>query len=122
MNGRTCDSANDLKYARAGGAALAAAPDVHNVDELCLQDADIQGCAPIQQLSALKEELESAQSPIMRTVFSWLFPFGPGWNSGTLLRPLGLLQANVHVHAPRLALSHTATFAPYRLPVSSEFD
>lgn len=92
MNGRTCDSANDLKYARAGGAALAAAPDVHNVDELCLQDADIQGCAPIQQLSALKEELESAQSPIMRTVFSWLFPFGPGWNSGTLLRPLGCFR------------------------------
>ncbi|KAI0787837.1 ZIP-like iron-zinc transporter [Fomes fomentarius] len=48
---------------------------------LVVSDADIQGCAPIQQLSALKEELESAQSPIMRTVFSWLFPFGPGWNS-----------------------------------------
>ncbi|TFK84254.1 Zinc/iron permease [Polyporus arcularius HHB13444] len=44
-------------------------------------NADVQGCAPIQQLSALKEELEAAQSPIMRTVFSWLFPFGPGWNS-----------------------------------------
>lgn len=47
-----------------------------------LQDADIQACAPVRQLSALKEELEAAQSPIMRTVFSWLFPFGPGWNSG----------------------------------------
>ncbi|RPD61197.1 ZIP-like iron-zinc transporter [Lentinus tigrinus ALCF2SS1-6] len=48
---------------------------------LVVSDADVQGCAPIQQLSALKEELEAAQSPIMRTVFSWLFPFGPGWNS-----------------------------------------
>ena len=49
----------------------------------CVQNADVHGCAPVQQLSALKEELESAQSPIMRKVFSWLFPFGPGWNSGT---------------------------------------
>ncbi|TBU49754.1 ZIP-like iron-zinc transporter [Dichomitus squalens] len=48
---------------------------------LVVSDSDIQGCAPIQQLSALKEELEAAQSPIMRTVFSWLFPFGPGMNS-----------------------------------------
>ncbi|KAI0749456.1 ZIP-like iron-zinc transporter [Daedaleopsis nitida] len=48
---------------------------------LFVSDADIQACVPVQQLSALKEELESAQSPIMRTVFSWLFPFGPGWNS-----------------------------------------
>ncbi|KAI1797274.1 Zinc/iron permease [Ganoderma leucocontextum] len=48
---------------------------------LVVSHADIQACAPVQQLSALKEELEAAQSPIMRTVFSWLFPFGPGWNS-----------------------------------------
>ncbi|KAH9945331.1 Zinc/iron permease [Epithele typhae] len=48
---------------------------------LVVSDADIQACEPIQRLGALKEELESAQSPIMRTVFAWLFPFGPGWNS-----------------------------------------
>ncbi|KAI0711976.1 ZIP-like iron-zinc transporter [Cerioporus squamosus] len=48
---------------------------------LVVSNADVHGCAPIQQLSALKAELEAAQSPIMRTVFSWLFPFGPGWNS-----------------------------------------
>ncbi|KAM5538460.1 hypothetical protein V8D89_007793 [Ganoderma adspersum] len=48
---------------------------------LTVSNADIQACAPVRQLSALKEELEAAQSPIMRTVFSWLFPFGPGWNS-----------------------------------------
>ncbi|KAI0661589.1 Zinc/iron permease [Cubamyces menziesii] len=48
---------------------------------LVVSDADIQACEPVQQLSALKEELEAAQSPIMRQVFSWLFPFGPGWNS-----------------------------------------
>ncbi|KAI0635770.1 Zinc/iron permease [Trametes polyzona] len=48
---------------------------------LAVSDADIQACAPVQQLSALKEELEAEQSPIMRQVFAWLFPFGPGWNS-----------------------------------------
>ncbi|PIL35730.1 hypothetical protein GSI_02460 [Ganoderma sinense ZZ0214-1] len=48
---------------------------------LTVSDVDIQACAPVRQLSALKDELEAAQSPIMRTVFSWLFPFGPGWNS-----------------------------------------
>lgn len=44
-------------------------------------DTEIRECAPVQQLSALKNELEEAQSPIMRQVFAWLFPFGPGWNS-----------------------------------------
>ncbi|KAI9000622.1 Zinc/iron permease [Trametes punicea] len=48
---------------------------------LVVSDADIQACEPVKRLSALKEELEASQSPIMRQVFSWLFPFGPGWNS-----------------------------------------
>ncbi|EMD31330.1 hypothetical protein CERSUDRAFT_69441 [Gelatoporia subvermispora B] len=48
---------------------------------LAITDADIAQCAPVQQLSVLKRELEDAQSPVMRQVFSWLFPFGPGWNS-----------------------------------------
>ncbi|KAH8099978.1 Zinc/iron permease [Cristinia sonorae] len=42
---------------------------------------DIQNCAPVQQLGKLKDALEDEQSPIMRQVFAWLFPFGPGWNS-----------------------------------------
>ncbi|KIP11207.1 hypothetical protein PHLGIDRAFT_114862 [Phlebiopsis gigantea 11061_1 CR5-6] len=46
-------------------------------------DTAVQQCAPVKQLGALKAELEAAQSPIMRQVFAWLFPFGPGWNSGT---------------------------------------
>ncbi|KAI0649363.1 ZIP-like iron-zinc transporter [Trametes meyenii] len=48
---------------------------------LLVTDADIQACEPVKALGVLKEELEAAQSPIMRQVFSWLFPFGPGWNS-----------------------------------------
>lgn len=47
-----------------------------------LQSTEIEQCAPVVQLSELKEELEAAQSPIMRQVFAVLFPFGPAWNSG----------------------------------------
>ncbi|KAF7327935.1 ZIP-like iron-zinc transporter [Mycena kentingensis (nom. inval.)] len=38
-------------------------------------------CQPIWRLSMLKKTLEAEQSPVMRRVFSWLFPFGPGMNS-----------------------------------------
>ncbi|OJT15556.1 hypothetical protein TRAPUB_6531 [Trametes pubescens] len=58
---------------------------------LVISDADIGQCEPVQRLGALKEELEAEQSPIMRQVFAWLFPFGPGWNSST--SPLSLSYA-----------------------------
>jgi zinc transporter 7 len=45
------------------------------------KEDDIQQCEPVRKLSLLKETLEAEQSPILRTVFSWLFPFGPAWNS-----------------------------------------
>ncbi|KDR75998.1 hypothetical protein GALMADRAFT_247207 [Galerina marginata CBS 339.88] len=48
---------------------------------LTVYENEIELCAPVQKLSILKEALEAEQSPIMRTVFSWLFPFGPAWNS-----------------------------------------
>ncbi|KAF4613782.1 hypothetical protein D9613_007487 [Agrocybe pediades] len=48
---------------------------------LSVFENEIEKCPPIQRLSVLKETLEAQQSPIMRTVFSWLFPFGPAWNS-----------------------------------------
>ncbi|KAI0733643.1 Zinc/iron permease [Fomitopsis betulina] len=48
---------------------------------LAVLSTEIEQCAPVVQLSALKEELEAAQSPIMRQVFAVLFPFGPAWNS-----------------------------------------
>jgi zinc transporter 7 len=38
-------------------------------------------------LSALKAELEEAESPLMRQVFAFLFPFGPGWNSSAYPLP-----------------------------------
>ncbi|GBE88325.1 ZIP zinc transporter-domain-containing protein [Sparassis latifolia] len=55
-------------------------PDTTKVRQV-ISASEIQKCAPIQQLSALKVELEALQSPVMRQVFAWLFPFGPGWNS-----------------------------------------
>lgn len=55
---------------------------VPSVASILDQLADIEQCEPVQQLSSLKEELESTASPVMRQVFAWLFPFGPGWNSG----------------------------------------
>ncbi|KAF8896172.1 ZIP-like iron-zinc transporter [Infundibulicybe gibba] len=50
-------------------------------DTLSVFESEIHECPPIQQLSALKHVLEEQESPIMRQVFSWLFPFGPAWNS-----------------------------------------
>ncbi|PPQ91714.1 LOW QUALITY PROTEIN: hypothetical protein CVT25_012855 [Psilocybe cyanescens] len=57
------------------------APNANIGHILSVYDDDIQQCAPVQKLTLLKETLEEQQSPIMRTVFSWLFPFGPAWNS-----------------------------------------
>ncbi|EDR10082.1 ZIP-like iron-zinc transporter [Laccaria bicolor S238N-H82] len=48
---------------------------------LSVFEADIQDCSPVKQLSALKHAIEDQESPIMRQIFSWLFPFGPAWNS-----------------------------------------
>lgn len=45
------------------------------------QESEIQKCPPVLKLSKLKNALDERESPIMRTVFAWLFPFGPAWNS-----------------------------------------
>lgn len=46
------------------------------------QESEIHECASIEKLSALKIAIEEKESPVMRQVFAWLFPFGPGWNAG----------------------------------------
>ncbi|KAI3607781.1 zip zinc transporter [Moniliophthora roreri] len=48
---------------------------------LSVTKKDIDECLPVQQLSALKVQLEEEESPIMRKIFAILFPFGPAWNS-----------------------------------------
>ncbi|THH27861.1 hypothetical protein EUX98_g6317 [Antrodiella citrinella] len=53
-----------------------AAKGVSNISQ-----TDIEQCAPVRQLDTLKRALEDEQSPVMRQVFAWLFPFGPAWNS-----------------------------------------
>ncbi|KAG6919179.1 hypothetical protein DXG01_008477 [Tephrocybe rancida] len=46
-----------------------------------ISESDVQDCPAIKQLSALKEAAEEGESPLLRQVFAWLFPFGPAWNS-----------------------------------------
>lgn len=50
------------------------------------QESDIEACPAIEKLSELKIAVDDTESPIMRQVFAWLFPFGPGWNAGRLAR------------------------------------
>jgi zinc transporter 7 len=51
--------------------------------KLTVYQSDLQQCASVQKLSALRVAIEEKESPIMRQVFAWLFPFGPAWNSST---------------------------------------
>ncbi|KAJ6507929.1 Zinc/iron permease [Mycena vitilis] len=46
-----------------------------------IQVEEIQECLPVWRLGLIKSTLEAEQSPFMRKVFTWLFPFGPAWNS-----------------------------------------
>jgi len=49
---------------------------------LHVRESEVQACAAVEKLSGLKMQVEAAQSPVMRQVFAWLFPFsGPGWNA-----------------------------------------
>ncbi|KAG2127631.1 ZIP-like iron-zinc transporter [Suillus bovinus] len=51
-------------------------------DSLVVRESEIHECPSVEKLTALKIAVEDEESPIMRQVFAWLFPFGPGWNSG----------------------------------------
>ncbi|KIJ66953.1 hypothetical protein HYDPIDRAFT_108919 [Hydnomerulius pinastri MD-312] len=48
---------------------------------LVIRESEISECAVVDKLSDLKLAVEDSESPIMRQVFAWLFPFGPGWNA-----------------------------------------
>lgn len=54
--------------------------------------------APVQKLSQLQAALNAEESPIMRQVFSVLFPFGPALNSilGTFYISSCVLANNQH--------------------------
>ncbi|SJL09840.1 related to putative zinc transporter [Armillaria ostoyae] len=51
------------------------------VNDTIITVDSIHHCASVQQLSAIKIAAEDHESPIMRKIFAWLFPFGPAWNS-----------------------------------------
>ncbi|KAF9533899.1 ZIP-like iron-zinc transporter [Crepidotus variabilis] len=55
--------------------------DADWIRNITVLEHDISQCMPIKKLSMLKETIEADESPIMRQVFNWLFPFGPAWNS-----------------------------------------
>jgi zinc transporter 7 len=63
-----------------GFVALLLVLEVHATTVSVLEDEILQ-CPSIQRLSVLKQTLEGQHSPVLRTIFSWLFPFGPAWNS-----------------------------------------
>ncbi|KAF5340914.1 hypothetical protein D9758_012180 [Tetrapyrgos nigripes] len=62
-------------------AGLFANANKSNLSAISVTDEDIQQCPSVQQLSSLKLGMEEGESPIMRKIFAWLFPFGPAWNS-----------------------------------------
>ncbi|KAJ6532020.1 ZIP-like iron-zinc transporter [Mycena capillaripes] len=49
--------------------------------EVPIYASEIQECQPMWRLGLIKSTLEAEQSPFMRKIFAWLFPFGPAWNS-----------------------------------------
>ncbi|RDB25913.1 Zinc transporter SLC39A7 [Hypsizygus marmoreus] len=55
--------------------------DTSNLLSTTVFETEVQDCPPIRRLGALKQALEEGESPILRQVFNWLFPFGPAWNS-----------------------------------------
>ncbi|TFK49616.1 Zinc/iron permease [Heliocybe sulcata] len=62
-------------------ASLAYAQGELKEEYLVVRESEISQCEPVVQLSSLKARLAEGESPIMRQIFAWLFPFGPGWNS-----------------------------------------
>ncbi|CAK5268357.1 unnamed protein product [Mycena citricolor] len=49
--------------------------------EVPILASEVDDCLPVWRLSMIKKTLEAEASPVMRTVFNYLFPFGPAWNS-----------------------------------------
>ncbi|KAI0321796.1 Zinc/iron permease [Amylostereum chailletii] len=62
-------------------AVRASKHDTSSESPLVIRDTEIAECDVVQRLSVIKQEVVGSASPVMRQVFAWLFPFGPGWNS-----------------------------------------
>ncbi|KIK99572.1 hypothetical protein PAXRUDRAFT_131749 [Paxillus rubicundulus Ve08.2h10] len=48
---------------------------------LVIRESELHDCAAVEKLSDLRRAVEDNESPIMRQMFAWLFPFSPGWNA-----------------------------------------
>ncbi|KAJ7745764.1 ZIP-like iron-zinc transporter [Mycena metata] len=77
-----------LTFLALSGAHTVSEPKIHDArggfmpgPETPILASEIQECLPVWRLSLLKTTLEAEESPLMRKVFAWLFPFGPAWNS-----------------------------------------
>ncbi|KAF9450077.1 ZIP-like iron-zinc transporter [Macrolepiota fuliginosa MF-IS2] len=64
-----------------GASATTVTPKYNAGDVLTILESELKNCSTVQKLSALKIAVEEQESPVMRQVFAWLFPFGPAANS-----------------------------------------
>ncbi|KAL1711710.1 ZIP zinc transporter-domain-containing protein, partial [Schizophyllum commune] len=70
-----------LVAAAAANSTIAYIDKIETLEDVRVLESEIMQTAPVQKLSQLQAALTAEESPIMRQVFSVLFPFGPALNS-----------------------------------------
>ncbi|KAL1753187.1 ZIP zinc transporter-domain-containing protein [Schizophyllum commune] len=70
-----------LVAATAANSTIAYIDKIETLEDVRVLESEIMQTAPVQKLSQLQAALNAEESPIMRQVFSVLFPFGPALNS-----------------------------------------
>ncbi|KAI5836367.1 Zinc/iron permease [Schizophyllum commune Tattone D] len=70
-----------LAAAAAANSTIAYIDKIETLEDVRVLESEIMQTAPVQKLSQLQAALNAEESPIMRQVFSVLFPFGPALNS-----------------------------------------
>ncbi|KAL1666893.1 ZIP zinc transporter-domain-containing protein [Schizophyllum commune] len=65
----------------AANSTIAYIDKIETLEDVRVLESEIMQTAPVQKLSQLQAALNAEESPIMRQVFSVLFPFGPALNS-----------------------------------------
>ncbi|KAL1705114.1 ZIP zinc transporter-domain-containing protein [Schizophyllum commune] len=70
-----------LVAAAAANSTIAYIDEIETLEDVRVLESEVMQTAPVQKLSQLQAALNAEESPIMRQVFSVLFPFGPALNS-----------------------------------------
>ncbi|KAL1696885.1 ZIP zinc transporter-domain-containing protein [Schizophyllum commune] len=70
-----------LVAAASANSTIAYIDKIETLEDVRVLEFEIMQTAPVQKLSQLQAALNAEESPIMRQVFSVLFPFGPALNS-----------------------------------------